>query len=343
MATVVKTWSFASDTEGLADAGNSGLFFEFESADGSPASGCAAFRSATKGATLTEFGRKSTTGDSWETWGVPAGATVTSIQITSWRRKMAASTKFSSGNIKARVIGSGGGSVHSVGDLIDWAMANEANWTTDTVESSRAVDAGSQASTTDVRLELEGTITTSGGGGGANVEERLDEIELTITYTESNPVTVTPGTASLTTSAFAPTVTTTANVLVTPGTASLTTALFAPTVSAPRLVTPGIATLTLATFAPTVTATQGIVVTPGVATLTTALFAPAVSTTANINVIPVALAMSIATFAPAVSAPRLVTPGVAVLSLSAYAPTVTDGSAEAGSVHICTMTLLGVG
>lgn len=68
---------------------------------------------------------------------------------------------------------------------------------------------------------------------------------------------VTPSTAALVLTSFAPTVTAGVNVTVTPTTASLTLATFAPTVSttANITVTPTTATLNLTTFAPTVTAT----------------------------------------------------------------------------------------
>lgn len=183
--TVVKTWAFASDAEGLADAGNTAnLTFAAETGDGNPA-GSVKLTTGTKGQTLTEFARRATTGETWETWGVPSGGTVTAVQVTAWSERLVANTKLSSHSLKARVIGSGGTTVHSVGDALDAALGTttDATWQAGTAGSSRAVDAGSQASTTDVRLELEYTVTTSGGGGSANVDQRFDQIALTITYT----------------------------------------------------------------------------------------------------------------------------------------------------------------
>lgn len=184
-ATQVKTWSFLSGSEGLADAGNENkLDFQHESGDGSPA-GSVSFTTSTKSSTLQEFARRPSTGETWETWGVPAGSTVTSVQITAWKERTVANTKLSSHTFKARIIGSGGSTVHSAGDLLSVSLATgtDASWQTGSAGSSRAVDGGSQASTTDVRLELDYTVTTSGGGGGANVDQRFDEISLTITYT----------------------------------------------------------------------------------------------------------------------------------------------------------------
>jgi hypothetical protein len=139
---------------------------------------------------------------------------------------------------------------------------------------------------------------------------------------------VTPTTASLTTSRFAPTVTTTNNQSVTPGTASLTTSRFAPTVTATdhKSVTPGTASLTTATFAPTVTVgAGGVTVTPGTASLTTTRFAPTVSVSDHKLVTPGTASLSTATFVPTVTATSnvVITPGVAGLTLTTFAPTVT--------------------
>ena len=189
MATVVKTWSFASDAEGLADAAVSAVAFAFQSGDSASGSGgSVGFTLTQKGQTLAERALRSATGESWETWGVPAGAIVDSVQITAWSERCAANAKLSSHNIRARLVGSGGASVHSAGELLDVALGitTDATWQAGAAGSSRAVDAGSQASNTDVRLELEYDVTTSGGGGSASTDQRFDEIELTITYTAAS-------------------------------------------------------------------------------------------------------------------------------------------------------------
>ena len=135
----------------------------------------------------------------------------------------------------------------------------------------------------------------------ANTDIGVDFIRVTVDYTPA-PVSVTPGTASLTLTAFAPTVTT------------------------PRLVTPGAAALTTATFAPTVTATQNVLVTPGLATLALTAFAPTVS--APRLVTPGTASLALTAFAPSVTTPRLVIPGAATLGLSAFAPVVTTTAAD---------------
>lgn len=143
------------------------------------------------------------------------------------------------------------------------------------------------------------------------------------------PVTVTPGTASLTTTLFIPTVTTTDHQLVIPSTAGLVTTLFAPTVVATdhQTVTPGVVSLTLTAFAPTVVVTEDVFVTPGTAELATTAYAPTVSVTGHQTVVPGTAALSLATFAPTVSATAdvTVTPDPAALAITTFAPTVTTG------------------
>ena len=185
MPTVTKTFSFLTDAEGLADQAVSGVVFAHEAGDGNPL-GSVKFTQATKSFTHTERARRNTTGETWETWGVPAGNIVTAVQITSRAEKTASVTKLTSHSISMRVVDSAGVSVHPAGDLV--AAVNPGTtvdtlWqtiTTGTVQ--RAVDAAKQASSTDVRLELEYSVTTGAGGGGAAVDQRFDQIVLTITH-----------------------------------------------------------------------------------------------------------------------------------------------------------------
>jgi hypothetical protein len=144
-------------------------------------------------------------------------------------------------------------------------------------------------------------------------------VTATFAPTVATPRSVTPTPASLTTTTFAPTVTVPNNVLVTPTTASLTTAAFAPTVTTPRTVTPSVASLTTATFAPRLD--LGVV--PGTVSLTTTTFEPTVTVEAGgVTVTPTTAALVTATFAPTITAPRLVTPVTLALTTARFAPTV---------------------
>ncbi len=137
-------------------------------------------------------------------------------------------------------------------------------------------------------------------------------------------VTVSPGLATLTITAFAPTVAVTDHQTVAPGVSTLTITAFAPTVTQAVNVNPGVATLTLTAFAPTVAVSDHQTVAPGVAALTLTAFAPTIGVTAHVTVAPGLATLSITAFAPtiAVTADVPVTPGVAALTLTAFAPTI---------------------
>ena len=177
MPTVTKTWVFAADAEGLADAGvSANIAFAYEGADGDPASGCVKFTSASVPASI-ERARRAATGQTWETWGVPAGATVTNVQITAWRSKVVAESGGGINIARMRIVDSAAASVHSAGDLISSPVGAPATWITNPAGSARAVNALSQASTTDVRLEIEYETYTTGTN-----DVRFDTITLAITY-----------------------------------------------------------------------------------------------------------------------------------------------------------------
>lgn len=149
-----------------------------------------------------------------------------------------------------------------------------------------------------------------------------------VDYTDAGgSVSVTPTTASLTTTRFAPTVSVTNNVMVTPTTASLTLTRFAPTVtvSNPQTVTPSTASLTISRFAPTVSVSNNQIVTPSTTSLTISRFAPTVTASNNITVAPSTASLTISSFAPTVTIPNniTVTPSTATLTLTLFSPTVS--------------------
>lgn len=175
MATVDKTWVFAADNEGLADVGDSAITLAHDTA-GNPG-GSLEFLGAATG--TTERARKAATGETWETWGVPAGSTVTDVQVISWDKRHwgGAVTQ----TLKMRVVDSAAASVHSAGDLVNAALGSgvDGAWAPQGAGTSRAVDAGKQASTTDVRLEVQCDISAA----SSSFDLGIDNILLRITYT----------------------------------------------------------------------------------------------------------------------------------------------------------------
>lgn len=177
MATVTKTWTFTADTEGLVDVGDSAnLAWAFDAGS----TDCVAANGAY---TASERSRRASTGQTWETWGVPAGATVTDVQVTSWQRRCWAVSGATSHTMKMRVVDSAGATIHTAGDLISVTLPTviDSAWAAQGAGTSRAVNAGKQASTTDVRLELEyGCVRTA---SGTPLDTGVDTIALVITYT----------------------------------------------------------------------------------------------------------------------------------------------------------------
>lgn len=185
MATVVYLWPWLADAMGMADQGvSASIAFAANPGVGNPADSVKFSTTTNNLSAAVERARRSSTGETWETWGVPAGATVTSLSFTLQRKQ--ALDDNSSITIKARIVDSTGATVHSAGELISVSLGGglDVSWQT-MGPTARAVDAAFQASTTDVRLELEVTVTTS--SSGTSVTFPLDNGSLTITYTPAMP------------------------------------------------------------------------------------------------------------------------------------------------------------
>lgn len=174
----------------------------------------------------------------------------------------------------------------------------------------------------------------------ANTDIGVDFIRVTIDYTPA-PITVTPGSASLVLTGYAPTVSAprlvqpgssslvltgytptvavTANQIVRPGSASLVLTGYTPTISAPRLVQPGSSSLVLTGYIPQLK--LGVV--PGHGILTLTGFAPTVSVGAgSVTVTPGSASLVLTGYTPTVSTPKLIQPGPASLVLTGFTPTI---------------------
>lgn len=185
MPTVVKNFVFASDAEGLADAGNhANIAFAFQGADGNPASGCVAFTTSTNSLNnAKEYARRATVGQTWADWGVPAGSTVTHAQITDWRAKVANDAGLDNATLKARIVDSLDLPICS--DLLNHDLVPYTGaWEDKAAGTQQAIDSDSQSTSQDVRLELEFLVRTQ--IAGTNVDIRFDSFELTITYDEGS-------------------------------------------------------------------------------------------------------------------------------------------------------------
>lgn len=182
-SSVTKLFSYAGDSEGLADAGNhAGIVFTWLSSDGDPSNGCIRFTTTQNSLNLAkEYGRRPSSGQTWESWGVPSGAEVLTVYAT-LKQKIESDGGLDNLTIKARIVDETGVTIHSAGDLLQADAVPYALgvWESKT-GTTRAVDFLFAESTQDVRLELECLFRTQ--FAGTNVDVRFDSVELTITYT----------------------------------------------------------------------------------------------------------------------------------------------------------------
>ena len=105
---------------GLADVGDSAISVVWDGGAGNGgAAGSLEFTGAATG--VTERARRSSTGETWETWGVPSGATVTDVQVISWAKRRWDGNSMTA-TVAMRVLDSTAASVHSAGDLVSAAL-----------------------------------------------------------------------------------------------------------------------------------------------------------------------------------------------------------------------------
>lgn len=182
MGYIQKMWTFDTTSEGLADVGNSAVITGVWDATGN---GGGAFDiSATSNG--SESFRRAATGETWETWGVPPGLTVTSVEILS-----ADSHRWTAGSgtqrFRMRLVDSAATSLVAA-DLFDNSPATGATdsagvWVPYYGAGAKAVNAGKQASTTDVRLEIQFDPSVA-----VSYDVSWDNIQLQINF--SDPVAV---------------------------------------------------------------------------------------------------------------------------------------------------------
>lgn len=186
MATVNKTWTFDSNAENYILSLNGGAGTATVTWD---ASQYLKF-TYTHTATAEDFVVNSQTsgGPTWETWGVPAGSTVTSIEITN--------VNVGTGNNGDRGLTEGSVSL-SVLDTLDTAVSNNLlNYILPVIDGTtyqydnlygaggtgpQNVISGKQASNTVVKVEISFTYLTD-GSVSTNLINLIDDISLDINY-----------------------------------------------------------------------------------------------------------------------------------------------------------------
>lgn len=211
MPTVIKRWSFATSAEGLADDGTpASIAFAWQASDSPTGTGgCVKFTSTTASLSNVVKNVYPTSGsETWENWGVPVGAVVTSVRATGYYYRVASATGLTSVKLLAYL----GTSTETpildpsspwFGYTLDSSTSlstSASTWTTgpNTLTTNAPVQSAFRASTSTVELILEFHLTTA--AGAVNVDVRFDEIELEITYQFPGTPTITRPFADVVTS-----------------------------------------------------------------------------------------------------------------------------------------------
>ena len=190
MATVVKTWVWLSNADGWSLSSGSLDALAWTGSYGTPV-GCLHGYETGNGATGS--GTASLTGITWEDLGVPAGATVTAVRVYN-AATYGVATKAGTNYWGARAdhvdvtIAATMGSSYTLYQRLN-VTSSDASWVTAS-GSEVTVPAGSQPSNSSIGLTI--TLecqTTVGNGSQASVG--IDQLSLTITYTESSLTAVT--------------------------------------------------------------------------------------------------------------------------------------------------------
>lgn len=180
MATVTKTWSFPTDAMGLVKTtGSASITFAWVSADQAIQFSTASRNFSGNAAVATPDST-----DTWETWGVPAGSTVTGIRLAGWKSRLAANVGLTSATLQFEVVDSFGTSLTNP-TLYTATLATTPTATTYTAGpagSLQSVTATFQPSNSYVRLQLFYTEAT-GTAQSPNVKYLFDDIAYEITYT----------------------------------------------------------------------------------------------------------------------------------------------------------------
>lgn len=175
MATVAKSWTFASDLEGWTTANTSDVTAS-RNASGWLQAVLATGRNKAGTATFTYQG-------TWQSLGVPAGQLVTHVQLSLSRRVPAFATVDSCSWGATLQDGSGGALATALGTQTETALDNV--W--DPVAGATAQLSAAQASSATMRLVLS-TVQDTGNSASASCTLEFDALTLTVTYEPATTV-----------------------------------------------------------------------------------------------------------------------------------------------------------
>jgi hypothetical protein len=188
MTVITKTFSFDVGPETMVNIPipPSPLTFSWLNGDSqSGIGGCVHFTTTGAG---SQEGRGQTVGNTWESWGVPPGATVLTVQVLQWYSKVAQNTDLQSVTLDGiRLVDANGNRVYIGSDSVDNYVLNttiDASWQAQGPGIPVSILLNSRPSNTPVQFVLDMTVVTS--AGVSNVDVRLDTITLAITYSSTS-------------------------------------------------------------------------------------------------------------------------------------------------------------
>lgn len=185
MATVTKTFTFASNAEGFVanNADPTTTTLSWSSTVGNPAGSLAA---DIKGRNKTSSNYWEWTG-TWEALGVPAGGEVTSVRLTGASTRVSVMTHSKSTIVGPYTLLDSGGT--QIGEL--WAgrttTTQESSWTATGAQSPISITAQTASNST-IKIRLADTIA-SGNNNSAETTANDDQVAIEITYTVTVPPT----------------------------------------------------------------------------------------------------------------------------------------------------------
>jgi hypothetical protein len=321
-ASSATSFDFNAGSDGWVPSAGSASTLVWRANDGSPASGSLEARIA--GNSQNAINAWSTD-RTWQQLGVPAGSTVTAVQLSAIRQRTSEATGGASGVWSVVLATTGGVSQATLLPAQNETTA-EAAWSGDLGEAAQPVPAALQASNATVRFMI-GAAMASGASGAATL--RWDHVVLTITYTP--PPTATPTATPSDTST--PTDTATASATGT-GTATATgtpsttptasdTVTGTPTASATAPSTATATETSTATATPTPSGTPSPTETPAAAATDTA--------TGTVTTAPVETATATPTESPTATwTPTPLAAGTVAASSPPSPPTGTSAQPPAG-------------
>jgi hypothetical protein len=174
----LSTWDNSQPGENLVDGGDTGFCTYSRDA------GDSAAKFTMLGPTSNnEYAAPASTTETWETWGIPAGKTVTAVQLISWKKKLVSNTGFSSMTYSINIV-LGTNVNQKVTDsemmpAVTDPLTQDSSYVDQTAGSQVSVSSSYQASTTAVKLKIMVGFTNSASGG----DLRFDDVAVKIWFT----------------------------------------------------------------------------------------------------------------------------------------------------------------